>query len=273
MVEAVYMTMKKLDRKNITDALVSKLKPLDYTHTMWEQGAASFNRVDEWSDIDLILLVDDRRIEDAFQITEKALTALSPIDLKFRLPEPTWHGNSQCFYRLKRANKFLFIDIAVIKKSNKARFLEYSIHEKPVVHFDKAGFIRDETPAIDEHLKTIRKRLETLKVTFPLFQVETIKELNRGNDLEALAFYMGNTFRPLVEILRIKHDPWRYNFHTRYVYYDLPQGIVKKLHGLAYIKDVKSLAKARSQAERWFWQVYRSIKLNDVKKQLTATRV
>ena len=41
-------------------------------------------------------------------------------------------------------------------------------------------------------------------MTFELFQMLTLKELNRHNDIEALVFYQSSTLRPLVEALNIK---------------------------------------------------------------------
>ena len=46
------------ERQQIVDALVEKLKPLSFVQAMWEAGSASFNRVDRYSDLDLMLVVD-----------------------------------------------------------------------------------------------------------------------------------------------------------------------------------------------------------------------
>jgi hypothetical protein len=45
------------------------------------------------------------------------------------------------------------------------------------------------------------------------------KEIYRGNPLEALSNYHACTLTPLVEVLRMRYKPARYNFHTRYAYY------------------------------------------------------
>lgn len=48
-----------LDRREIISVWKKVLEPLDYVQAFWEAGAISFGRVDEWSDIDLYLVVDD----------------------------------------------------------------------------------------------------------------------------------------------------------------------------------------------------------------------
>ncbi len=257
-------------RDDVVAVIIDALRPLDSARAMWEQGAVSFGRIDEYSDIDLCIIARDDRVENVFGAIERTLEKRFGISDRFRLPEPTWHGHSQCFYWLKGASKFLFVDLAIEKLSAKNRFLEYSIHGPPVVRMDKDGIISDDTLPAEETAKKLEVRLESLKTTFRLFQSEVEKELARGNDLEALAFYNGMTLRPLVEALRIKHCPQRAQFHTRYVYYDLPPAVWKKLERLMFVGAAKDLGKLRAEAERWFWETVGSIDLHDVRKKLKS---
>lgn len=264
------MEAASIDRSKLIDDLVDVLKPLAYVDALWEGGAASWQRVDQWSDIDMYVVCDDERVEDVFKVIEKAATSLSPIDVKFRMPEPAWHGASQVFLRLKNASPYLFLDIAVMKRSSKEKFLQYQIHGKPLVHFDKTGVVKDDPVEPAEYLKRIEKRLEALKSTFELFQVLVLKEINRGNDMEALSYYLGYVFRPLVEVLRIKHCPWHYRFFTTYIYYEMPQEVVERLHPLYFVRDVKALRGCREKAEIWFWETVYSITHEDLKKTISV---
>jgi len=262
------MTEKGIERKALVAAVIATLEPLDYVHTVWEGGAASWDRVDDWSDIDLYVVCDDDRVEDVFEILEKTINTTDEIDLRFRVPEPAWHGHAQVFWRLRNASPFLFLDIAVMKKSSKDKFLQYRIHGKPLVHFDKIGIVQDDPVDPNAYWEQLEKRLETLKTHFELFQVLVLKELNRGNDMEALSYYLGYTLRPLVEALRIKYTPWHYRFFTTYVYYEMPQEITRRLHRLYFVGDVNELGKCREEAETWFWETVRAIDLEDLRKSL-----
>ena len=133
------------------------------------------------------------------------LADLSPIDLKYRIPEPTWHGHSQAFYRLADAGPFLLLDFVVMKKSSERRFREREIHGQSVVHFNKNGVLVEEHIDSAELETKLTARLEQLPITFNLFQSLVLKELNRGNNVEALQFYHGMTLRPLLELL--PHHP------------------------------------------------------------------
>jgi len=257
----------KVTREALQGALIGALDPLRGVRAAWEQGAASFGRVDEYSDIDLIVIVEDDGVEEVFRAVEDTLDYRFGIADKYRIPEPAWHGHSQCFYWVKGASPYLFVDMAVEKASSKNRFLEYSIHGPPVVRIDK-GVVSDDSPGAEEFARKLEDRLEALKTTFRLFQVEVLKELERGNGIEALAFYNAMTLRPLVEVLRIKYCPWRHNFNTRYVYYDLPSKVVKDLEKLYFIRNAKELAERRAEADKWFWEIADSIELKDVRKLL-----
>jgi hypothetical protein len=107
--------------------------------------------------------------------------------------------------------------------------------------------------------KRLRDRIASLRVTFEMYQILTLKELNRGNPLEALAFYNGYTLRPLVEVLRMRYDPTRYNFHTRYIHYNLPAEVVRILESLFFVANTEDIRAKRAQAETWFYETLEQI--------------
>ncbi len=253
------MPQYAVGRDDVLSALRGALEPLDHVQAMWEAGAIAFDRVDDWSDIDLQVASDDERVEDVFTVVEDTLRGLSPIDLKYRLPEPTWHGHSQAFYRLEQASPFLMLDFVVLKASAEDKFLQPEVHGRPFVYFDKTGVVRFDPFDAEGLAATLRGRVGELRVLFDLFRVLTAKELNRGNIIEAAAFYQSYTLRPLVQALRILHDPTRHNFHTRYVHYDFPEEDVRRLAELFFVADAGELAAKRERAERWFDEVLGAI--------------
>jgi hypothetical protein len=219
---------------------------------MWEGGAAALGRLDGYSDIDLQLAVDDSAVDTVWSELERELAALSPIELKYELPRPTWHGHAQAFYRLRDASPYLLLDLVVMKASAEEKFLTPEIHGRVVVHFDKTGVVAPEPLDRAAHDLRLRGRQSALVATFELFRILTWKEIHRGHDLEALAYYQSFTLRPLVELLRIRHCPERHNFFLRYADHDLPPPVVARLRPLAFIADVESLRSAQEAAERWF---------------------
>ncbi|MBM3127222.1 MAG: nucleotidyltransferase domain-containing protein [Chloroflexi bacterium] len=250
-----------LTRAPILAALKTALEPLDYVYAMWEGGAAAFNRLDEWSDIDVQFDVDDARVDDTFAVIERALATLSPIDLKYKTPQLPWAGIYQWFYRLKNASPYLLIDTAVIQHSAPEKLLTREIHGDAIFYFDKANVAQ--VPPLDQDAwnARLRDRIAALRVMFEMYQILTLKELQRGNALEALAFYNGYTLRPLVEVLRMRYDPTRYNFHTRYTRHYFPADVVWKLEALFFVTNADDIRAKRAIAEAWFYETLEQIQL------------
>jgi hypothetical protein len=62
---------------------------------------------------------------------------------------------------------------------------------KPVVHFDKLGVVQPAPFDPGSHLDKLRDRLSVLRTKFELYQTLTEKEIQRGNHMEAFAYYYG----------------------------------------------------------------------------------
>lgn len=241
-----------LTRQTILTTIRQALEPLPYIQAMWEGGAAAFGRVDEWSDIDLQIAADDAQVDQVLPLVEQIITSLSPISARYEIPQPAWHGHLQTFYQLEQASPFLMLDVVAMKVSATNRFLEREIHGRPVVHFDKIGFTAPPTWDAQGWQQQLEARKKQVKLLFHLFQPLILKELPRKNYIEALTFYHSYTLRPLVELLRIQYAPAHYNFASRYIYYDLPAGIVQRLEQLYFVATPTDLAAKQAQAVAWF---------------------
>jgi len=266
------MTKPMLDRTAITQAFTAGLGPLDSVLACWEAGSIAFGRNDQWSDLDLYLVVRDDQVEPIMKKIDEIVAGLGGHDYMYRLPEPTWHGNSQVGYRFKNASPFLFLDAAVIKESSPEKFLQYAIHGKPVVHFDKKGIVKDDPIDPDAFIEQLKKRADYLKTTFEMFQALTLKELNRHKDIIALPFYFSMTLRPLVEALRIIYAPLHYNFFTAYIDHDLPSDVYQRLQRFFFVADGLALLRAHTEAGAWFRETIESIDFAEVRKKLAAPR-
>jgi hypothetical protein len=255
---------KRLTRDIIIQTLVNALETLDYVHAFYEGGAAAFNRVDEWSDIDLYLVVDDEKVNEAFLAVEKALRSLSPIKQKFDVPQTGWPCVFQAFYRLKDASEYLIIDLCVLKLSSPDTFLEPEMHGNVVFYFNKHGKIKP--PQFDREalVKKVRERLGRLQARFDMFNNFVQKEINRGHLLEAIDLYHSFILAALVEVLRIKHNPIHYNFKMEYVHYELPSETIKKLEHLYFVKDAKDLQEKYYEAIKWFSRTMQEIDQKDI---------
>ena len=240
-----------LDRTTIIEALRAALEPMEGVLAMWEGGSAAFGEVDAFSDVDLQLIAEDDRVEAAVAAAVGALEGLSPLTARFELPAPTWHGHWQGFFQLADASPYLMVDLVVMARSSPQRFLEAEIHGERRALFDKAGLLEAEPfdwAALDGH---IAARRATIRASWPLFRLLARKEIARGRTIEAVSFYHGFILRPLVELLRMRHGPTRFNFHSRRIYADLPPDIIARLEPLFLVGSLDALAARLDEAEAW----------------------
>ncbi len=250
----------RVRRSDVTDALRRALEPTDYVLAMWEGGAAAFDRVDEWSDIDLQVLCEDGRVDDVFEDVRRTLESLSPIEASFRFPEPTWHGHSQACYKLRDASEYLLLDFVAMQKGNdRDRFLQPEIHGRAVIHFDKGESLTFDHVDPAAHAESVRARVKRHREIYDMFKPFVRKELNRRNSIEAMGYYQSMVLRPLVELLRIVHSPMRYNFYTRYVHYEFPQDVVRRLEALFYVSDMEDLVRKCDEADAWVDELLETI--------------
>jgi len=256
----------KLTRRQIIEALVEALKPLEYVHAFYEGGAAAFNRVDEWSDLDFYLVVDDEKVNETFLIVEKTLKSLSPIKQKIDLPQTAWSGVSQAFYRLKDANDYLIIDLCVLELSSSEKFLEPEIHGNVVFYFNKSGKVKPPQFDSEALVKKVHERLERLQARFDMFNNFVQKEINRSHFLEAIDLYHGLTLATLVEALRIKYNPIHYNFKMQYIHHELPSEVIEKLEHLYFVKDAKDLQEKYYEAIKWFNRTMQEINQKEMER-------
>jgi len=195
-----------------------------------------------------------------FPVIDKALDALAPIEISLEYPQSMSPGAYQKVYRLEETSKFMVIEICAVKHSSSEKFLQREIHGEVFVHFDKEN-VTDKKPIDEEQFnKNLEARLENIEKLFNIYQFLIEKEINRNNQIEALAFYHNFTLNPLIEVLRMKYKPYRYSFKTRYVYYDLPKEAVKKLEEFYLITDMRDLRLKHKEAIRWFNSIVTELK-------------
>jgi hypothetical protein len=259
-----------LSRDSIVHALTQALEPLPFVHAFYEGGAAAFDRIDQWSDLDFYVVADDTSIADTFRVIEETLEALSPLRLKHEVTWPPASGIHQKFYRLADTDEFLLVDLAVLTRSAPDKFLVREIHGDVVFLFNKEGVVT--IPPLDQEalVRAIVDRRRRLRERIELFGPFVRKELYRGNGLEALEFYRALVLPSLVEALRMRHGPRHYDFRMRYVYRELPRDVLERLEALAFVKDRDDLAAKALQALAWFHEAIEAVNEDESRKRIAG---
>ncbi|HRG88010.1 MAG TPA: hypothetical protein PLW44_03255 [Chitinophagales bacterium] len=221
-------------------------------YALWQGGSSTFDRSDEWSDIDLMLITPDGYEKQAMQQAESLLESNFGIDMKFEIDPPQWPGMTQTFFRLKNASPFLLVDFSILPLSAPDKFSAPEIHGNPIVLFDKQSIIHDVQPMSYENLKRkLKARIAIQKHKQEIFRVLVDKEINRSNAIDAFIFYWSYTLAPLVEMLRIKHATYHWNFGSRYLNKHLPADIAAELEQLYFVRNLEDLKQKNVKARAW----------------------
>jgi hypothetical protein len=210
-------------------------------------------------------LVDDEGVEGVITAVATTLSTLSPIAQQYRIPEPTWHGHSQIFYRLQNAPPWLLVDLALLKMSSSPtnRFLEPERHGHQTVLFDDGGLVQPAPFDHAAHKATMHARLPHLVARFHFFHIFVDKAIWRQDVADAISSYHALTVRPLVELLRMRYCPDRYDFGLRYLNRDLPPEVRQQVEALLLCGSLAELADKQARAVALFWETLASLPFGD----------
>lgn len=245
----------ELQRDEIVAAVRAAVESRADVLAMWEGGSAAWGREDDWSDVDLQLLVEDDAVAATIDAVDRVLEALGPVAIRFEVPRPAWHGHEQVFYRLDRAGEYRLVDLAVMRRSAPNQLNERERHGERRIAFDKTGAAGSVALDRAAHAARTAERLRQISKSFPLFQSLARKELLRGNAIGAIAFYHSHTLQPLLTLLRIRHCPDRFDFGPRYAKIDLPPELLRRIEPLWLVGSLGEIPEKQACAERLFDEV------------------
>jgi hypothetical protein len=233
-------------REKIKSELVTEFLKYPEFLGCYEGGSAAFCRDDEWSDIDLQIVVKDDFVEKAVEILEAAIKGIAPIEDCFIIPKPTWHGHWQGFYKLKDVSPYLLLDVLIMKESSPSYFTEVELHGIPKIFFDKTGRLGKEHINEEELNSTIPLRIKRIECVSKMFHLFIDKEIKRKREMDAFDLYYNLLLRSLVELLRIKYDPARWSFGCRYLSHALPREVYDEIKTLSFVINLKDLQQKKN---------------------------
>ncbi|MBT8484604.1 MAG: nucleotidyltransferase domain-containing protein [Phycisphaerales bacterium] len=238
-------------RDELIAVMTAALVDFPPARAAWLGGSDATDRTDDYSDIDLVVIADDDEVESIFERLEQTLRARFTIDRTWRLPSPTWHGHEQVIHQFAATPHWL-VDLVVQQRSAKDRFLETERHGTPLVLFDHDDVVHAVALDRDTHATRLQTRLEAVCARFEILQCLVHKAVARGLDVEAMNAYQGCTLRPLVDLLRIRHCPDRFDFGLRYLERDLPAERYDAIRRLSFPPDPAAISGMQAEAETLF---------------------
>lgn len=241
-----------LEREEVISALGARLRENPGIRAAWLGGSDANQRADEWSDVDLMVVVAPGETESAAAAIEAAVESISPIRIRFRLPAPTWHGFEQAFYQLENAPEDLMIDWLIVEKDKPHPWFEKERHGVGRVLFDHDSIVREGHVDRAACVEAAAKKVEEARKKFPLFRHLPVKLARRNLAVDAAYFYQALVLRPLVDLLRCVHCVERYDFGFRYLKDDLPRDVYVRIARLCWLSGPEAISGAVQEATEMF---------------------
>lgn len=217
---------KKYDRVEVIELLKPFLESQDFILAVWEAGSAATGYLDDVSDLDVSIIVQDDKVEETFQQLHTFLSTQFGILSHYRVPEPTWHGFSQTFYQINHVHEFFYLDIGVIKASLPNKFMETDRHGVAKVWFEKQPLYYPSLSPVDDIKNRVIKVVKgALAVEFVL-RIEWMKALHRQSIIDSYTTGLGYLQRVGAPILNAIYRPAKVDFGLRYAYRDYPSNVV-----------------------------------------------
>ncbi|MBN2829141.1 MAG: nucleotidyltransferase domain-containing protein [Candidatus Cloacimonetes bacterium] len=246
-------------RKKISKELYELIN-VDYIHAVWEGGSSATGYLDEYSDLDLAIVCDDDKVEKVFALLEQFLKEKYGIFHKYRIPEPAWHGMSQCFYQIDNCPPYFYLDIAVQKLATEDRFLEKERHGEALIWFDKKGLITEQSVPEAIILQKGKRAYQNVVDSFFIHVIEVRKLIRRDRVVDAIQQFHTGLLRALSVLLNLKHRPAKYDFGLKYGNRDYSKEDYQTMRRLVINRDLKDLERHLDEIEIWFYALAEELK-------------
>lgn len=242
-----------------TNQLYQELKNLLFQRedvlAAWEGGSHATGFADEFSDLDLSIVCKENSVEEIFSSLNTFLEKEYGILQKYRVPEPTWHGFSQCFYKIDQVKHLFYLDIALIRESIPDKFTQKDRHGEAILWFEKEPFLDSTSSSWESILSRGKKLYLTSCQSDFILETEVYKNLSRKRFGEAFPFYFQFLVRHLGIMLNLKYRPAKSDFGIRYAYRDYEKEDADLLVSLMQATTLEELSHNFELARTRYYQL------------------
>jgi predicted nucleotidyltransferase len=239
-------------RDIIRNTLERHARSCRHVLAMWEAGSAAFGRVDDYSDLDVGLIVHEQSNDHVWSMVNRAFADLGGIALRWHEPNPVFSGVDKHTYRLHRATRWLQIDVGLIPESSREFYNQAERHGTIQVVFDPDGRLAPPQWDAAGHLRNMRVALHHEMMKWKIYHGWFRKELARGRTIDAMRMHQAMTVGPLVVVLGMLHRPTRWDFHLRYVADEFPKDDAALIARLCYVGSPADLESRFLEADERF---------------------
>ncbi|GIP31809.1 hypothetical protein [Paenibacillus sp. J2TS4] len=248
-----------LTRDHILSHLEEGLQKHPSIWAMWLEGSDGTGSSDEYSDIDIVVAVEDGFESETISLCEQLLSELSSLDLSYEEPRHNPSNRYKVFH-LENTPESLLLDVSVQGPSMNFPFVRENDSENPKIIFDKKGVVRYTDLNQSELKHKLQNRLYHLENTIQQ-KVRVEKYVKRGKFIEAMGYYQKFIMTPLIELLRIKYKPINSDYYIVCISKHLPEDVIQQLETFYKVNAVADISTHVKQAYQWFYEVLEEVKI------------
>lgn len=239
----------QVEREQIIKAIEDGLTSNPSVFAFWLEGADASGLLDEYSDMDIWLDVEDGQENSIFQNVEEILKKLGELDFAYEQEQPHPQIRHKNFH-IKGTPDSLLLDVCIQSHSREFEFTKGLRGEEVKIIFDKPGVIKFKEFDENQWKKMQEKRVHHLKHIFAQ-EARVTKMIKRGEFIDAFHFYYKFILQPLSELLRIRYAPQQQAF-LKYISKDLPKDIAGKLENLYKVNSLEEMITKIEAAKQLF---------------------
>lgn len=248
-------------KTSISEEMKQLLAEKNYVIAAWEGGSAATGFEDTYSDLDLAVVAEEGKTEDVFTVVEEYLQKKIGINRAVRMPEPAWHGMSQCFYFINNAPEYFYIDMAVMKETVQDPLLEKERHGTAKVWFDKKNFVVTTSINWEKYTQKMKDLYARTTLFFPLMYVEFTKNSARNSIIESWSAY-SKLLAMLIAMMNLKYRPEKFDFQSRYIERDYPAEEATLMQSLCMSKSMTEMRTNAQYVEKRFMELEEELRVS-----------
>ena len=190
-------------RASLIGQMQSLLEPMPTVHAMWLEGADANGHLDEYSDMDLYVDVDDEAIESVLLAVEQRFA------MDYRHENQSGNACRQIVYHVSCTSEYWMLDFNVQPHSNDSKnsiFERDDMIDVCKVLFDKSAVIRIKDVNLADYRQEQAFWLDESDYRFN--QLSRVRKyVLRRQFPEAWIYYFKYVVEPLTALLRILYTP------------------------------------------------------------------
>ena len=242
-------------RELLIEHMQALLEPMPTVHAMWLEGADANGHLDDYSDIDLYVDVDDEAIEAVLLALEQQFT------MDYRYENQSGNACRQIVYHVSGTSQYWMIDFNVQPHSNNSKnstFEKGDTIDVCKVLFDKVGVILIKDVNLADYRQEQAFWLDESDYRFSQL-ARVRKYVLRRQFPEAWIYYFKYVVEPLTALLRILYTPTKLAYHLVHISQHLPDDQSARLAGILQIASLADIERNLDAAYAWYQDLRQAI--------------